>query len=374
MSLNEIRELVVAAREARTPLRVSGRSTWIGAGRPVKAERIATVAAHTGVVDYIPGDLTITVKAGTSLREISELTAKHGQHFPLDPHGSSEGTIGATIATGSSGPMSHGFGAVRDLILGVEFVSGHGDVVRGGGRVVKNVAGFDLVRLMTGSWGTLGIVTEATLRLYSLPAKRTAVAISIPDNRQVGARVAAVLDAPVLPYAVELLDAAMARHCGLDARTTILVDLGGNRAAVDSQRDSLMLGGTEDVSQNVWQSLRTADGESTAVVRISALPGRIAELWGNTARVLGKIDGAMAHARAGLGMVRCIIPQAHATEDLLQRLSQATSGSTVIYERLPAAIWDRISPSIVGDRLSQRVKHAFDPLNILNPGIMGSVS
>jgi glycolate oxidase FAD binding subunit len=160
-----IRELVDDAARSATPLRIAGRSHWIDAGRPVDATRIASLAAHTGVVDYVPGDLTITVRSGTTLKEIEDITRAEGQWLPVDPFGAKNGTIGATIATGSFGPLASSFGRMRDLVLGIEFITGHGKIVRGGGRVVKNVAGFDLVRLITGSWGTLGIVTEVTLRL-----------------------------------------------------------------------------------------------------------------------------------------------------------------------------------------------------------------
>ena len=123
----------------------------------------------SGITEYVPGDLTLTARAGTTLGEIRDATAAHGQWLALDPYGADEGTIGATIATASAGPLSTFFGGPRDLVLGVEFVTGDGVVARGGGRVVKNVAGFDLTRLITGSWGTLGVVTEVTLRLHARP-------------------------------------------------------------------------------------------------------------------------------------------------------------------------------------------------------------
>jgi len=375
MSLQGIQEIVADAAESGTPLRIAGESHWIDAGRPVRANRIASLTGHTGVVDYVPGDLTITVKGGTTLHGIEEVTAKEGQHFPLDPHGSSEGTIGATIATGSSGPMAHGFGAVRDLVLGVEFVTGDGRVVKGGGRVVKNVAGFDLVRLITGSWGTLGIVTEATLRLYSIASSHATLAVSITDERQLSARLDNVLNAAATPYSVELVDAATARHCGLAATTSILVELGGNAAAVEAQKDALSRTGVvHEVPRQVWTRLRTADAAGTAVFRVSALPAQIAELWTNTQRALAGIEGSMIHASAGLGVVRCILPAASATAELLRRMAGENRGSAIVCERLPSDLWPHVSPSVVSDTLSQRVKRAFDPLDILNPGIMGEFS
>jgi glycolate oxidase FAD binding subunit len=140
----EIREAVQSARESRTPLRIVGSSTWLGAGRPVAANKTLSVAQSSGVVDYVPSDLTITLRGGTTLTDLASTTRDNGQWFPLNPFGSDSGTIGATVATASSGPLAHGFGTIRDLVLGVEVVTGDAKIIRGGGRVVKNVAGFDM--------------------------------------------------------------------------------------------------------------------------------------------------------------------------------------------------------------------------------------
>ncbi|MBA3342981.1 MAG: FAD-binding oxidoreductase [Gemmatimonadaceae bacterium] len=375
MSVQEIQRLVREAGAAGTPLRISGRAHWMDAGRPVHAGRIATLATHTGVADYVPGDLTITVRSGTTLRELARITAKEGQYLPLDPHGSEDGTIGATVATGSFGPLAHGFGGIRDLILGAEFVTGVGSVVRGGGRVVKNVAGFDLVRMITGSWGTLGIVTEVTLRLYSLPPNPATIAVRVPDERRLGERIAAILAAPAVPHAVELVDSATARHCGLAPRTAILIHLGGNTASVAAQLQAFASLGAVEVPTSIWSRFRIADDGAAAVIRLSVLPARIAELWNNTRNVLAATEGAMTQASAGLGIVRCILPApAAASAELLSRLISSTERCTVIPERLPAAAWTSLAPTFVSDRLSLGIKRAFDPSGILNPGILGAMA
>ena len=169
MSTAAVVAAIKESEKGRTPIRISGGSTWLDAGRPVRANKTLSLAGDTGVVSYVPGDLTLTVRAGTPLSEIDRVTREHDQWLPLDPYGSPDGTIGATIATASAGPLASSFGLPRDLLLGLEFVNGRGDVVRGGGKVVKNVAGFDLSRLLTGSWGTLGVITEVTVRLYACP-------------------------------------------------------------------------------------------------------------------------------------------------------------------------------------------------------------
>ena len=376
-SSNPIQDLMHDAIEARTPLRITGRSHWMDAGRPVDATRIASVASHSGIVDYVPGDLTITVRGGTTLHEIGAVTAAENQWFPLDPHGIADGTIGATIATGSFGPLAHAFGRARDLVLGLEFVSGDGRIVRGGGRVVKNVAGFDLTRLMTGSWGTLGIVTEATLRLYSRPQVFQAVAMMAPDDApRLRQRLAAILDAPVTALAIELLSPALAARCGFDRSTMIVVELGGNAASVLAQRDSLArLGGLSELPSSPLQLLRRTESEGMAdespmVCRLSSLPARIAEVWSAAVSGFATVPDAMIHATPSLGIVRCIVPRSVGVEGI-QRVVASIPGVTAIYERLPLEMWQVLSPTVASDRLSKGIMSAFDPHRLLNPGILG---
>ena len=373
----EIQELVLDSMTAATPLRISGRSRWMDAGRPVSATRIASLAAHRGIVDYVPGDLTMTVRAGTTLREIAEAAHAERQWLPLDPFGASDGTIGATIATGSFGPLATGFGRARDLILGVEFITGDGKIVRGGGKVVKNVAGFDLVRLVTGSWGTIGIVTEATLRLYSLPSHEATLSLGIPDSgTAMSQRVASVLSIPGSAFAVEIVDQAMAGRIGLSQKPQMVVRLGGNYAAVAAQRAAVeALGGAHEMDPSVWEKLRVAEDSlpGATVLRISSLPKRVAEVWNATRNAAAGIEGAMMHATPALGVVRCILPE-HTSLEMIDRVRSAAPHATVIFERLPHAAWATISPSVTSDRLSQGIKRAFDPSNILNPGILGLVS
>jgi glycolate oxidase FAD binding subunit len=379
-----IRDVVRDAFDTTTQLRISGRGHWIDAGRPVPAKKFLSLAPYSGVVDYVPGDLTITVRGGTTLREIEKIVGAEGQWFPLDPYGNEDGTIGATIATGSFGPLAHGFGRARDLVLGVEFVTGDARVVRGGGRVVKNVAGFDLVRLITGSWGTIGVVTEATLRLYSHRSRPSTLAVTVPGSASALAqRIRALLNAPINPLAVELLDAEIAGLAGLPCKPTILVELGGNEAAVDAQKDAIAaLGGASEVFPEVWRRLRVVDdipaGQSTypnpepnIVLRISSLPGRVADIWNTIRSVLEDLPGARMHASVGLGIVRCILPASSGFE-MVHSLTEACNGATIVCERMPRELWPLISPTVVGDKISQGIKRAFDPHGILNPCILGA--
>ncbi|NUP54906.1 MAG: FAD-binding protein [Gemmatimonadaceae bacterium] len=175
---------VRSARAAGTPLRIVGGGHWLDAGRPCRALETISLAEDAGIVEYEPGDLTLTARAGTTLADLARITRAEGQWLPLDPFGSAAGTLGATVATGSAGPLASAFGTPRDQVLGCEIVTGTADVVRAGGRVVKNVAGYDLTRLNVGAWGTLGVLTEISVRLRALPEmdRTFAVEVSAADG------------------------------------------------------------------------------------------------------------------------------------------------------------------------------------------------
>ena len=172
----EIAEVIREAGIARTPLRIVGHGTWLDAGSAVTAETRLSLGEDAGIQAYSPDDLTVTVRAGTTLHEVTETLARSDQWVALDPEGDADGTIGATVATCSYGPAAALFGTPRDQVLGMTVVLGSGDIIRPGGKVVKNVAGFDLTRLMIGAWGTLGVITEITLRVRSRTMRRDAIA------------------------------------------------------------------------------------------------------------------------------------------------------------------------------------------------------
>jgi len=370
--------VAAAIRESgrrRAPLRLAGRSHWLAAGRPVNAETSLSLADDSGVVDYTPGDLTLTVRAGTSLSEIERVTGEHGQWLPLDPYGDSDGSIGATIATASSGPLSTAFGTPRDLLLGIEFVTGRGEIVRAGGKVVKNVAGFDLSRLLTGSWGTLGVITEATVRLYARPRADRTLAMRLAGNPPDAANFLAHLEAaPISPFALEAVSASIAKRLGLGQHPTCLVRLGGNSAAVDSQLIALSrLARTDEVETRVWDALRMIEGDADFVIRLSGLPANVRAAAG--AMVSDSLPGVYTSINIARGIVRIVVTDAAA--DAVGELTAAglsldrpVEGSFV-FERLPADTWKSVSPSVVSDSLSQGIKRAYDPLNLLNPGILG---
>jgi glycolate oxidase FAD binding subunit len=290
-SLTELSELFASSMARVQSLRLVGRGTWLDGGVPVAIDAEPVhLEAFDGVVEYEPGDLTITVGAATTIAELDAVTAAHQQWCPLAPWGGDNGSVGATIATATSGPYSHTLGLPRDLVLGVECVDGTGKVLRPGGKVVKNVAGFDLVRLITGSWGSLAAITRVSLRLRARPAADETWVLHVEPGRAVATQ-RALRQCSTPPMACEPMADAMSSG---DAQ--LLVRIAGNAAYVDAARAELRRSG----------DARAADGEQWTMIR-----------------------------------------------------------------RAPGPVATRVPMARAARALNDGVKHAFDPANILNPGIMG---
>ena len=380
MSTEAVSAAIREGVDNHTPLRIAGRSGWLSAGRPVHATRVLSLRDDNGVVSYVPGDLTLTVRAGTTLADIERVTLEHNQWLPLDPFGSDDGTIGATVSTASAGPLATSFGLPRDLLLGLEFVNGRGEVVRGGGKVVKNVAGFDLSRLLTGSWGTLGVITEVTLRLYAKPeVDRTFLVALDVGERATTALLRAIVSSPLAPFALEVVNAAAASRLELGEKPVCLIRLGGNSAVVQAQLNALsQLARTEEVQPSTWTAFRGLDDGAESVIRISSLPTRF---LGTAASILADSPAGVAisiNPRRGVMRIMTHSGGSSAAANVGGPGSSfelpsngEQSDTSLIFEVLPAEVWQEVSPSVVSDPLSRGIRKAYDPHNLLNPGILG---
>lgn len=374
----DTRDVADAVRDADasgTGLRIRAGGTWLEAGRPVAPGlRTLDVGALRGIVEYVPGDLTLTARASTTLAEIDEATRPHAQWLPLDPFAAPGATLGATLATASWGPLSGSIGLPRDLTIGLEFVDGRGIVVRGGGRVVKNVAGFDLVRLTVGAWGTLGIITEVSVRLRARPPRECTLALDAPRAPEALAPLLRTLrDAPLTPLALELVDGALARRLDVGNDATILVRLAGNDAALAAQRTLVeSLGLTHEVPTECWGRLQGSLPQGAHTIRASRRPSELAALWHDLGRCVAVIPGAYRQATLERGIVRLIVP-ADAALALHGQLAGLAERWHLIGEQLPAESWGLL-PGEANARLASNVRQAFDPRHLLNPGLVTPAS
>jgi len=235
--------------------RIRSAGTWSDAGSADPRATPLELGALTGVSEYAPADLTISVGAATTLAELDTVTRANGQWCPLLPWGEDRSTVGATIATATSGPFAASLGRPRDLVLGLECVDGRGRIIRAGGRVVKNVAGFDLTRLMTGAWGTLGVITAVHLRLRSRPPVDETWALQSADV----AAVDAFTRGPATPLACTALTPRLANAIGAGVGARWLVRIGGNARFTAAARSALhALGSCEPLPDSAWTALRSA--------------------------------------------------------------------------------------------------------------------
>jgi len=367
-----VADRIRAARATRTPLRIRGEGTWLHAGYPSTARTELSLSDDRGIVEYVPGDLTLTARAGTRLFDIDSATREHGQWLPLEPWGGDSGTLGATLSTATSGPYAHAMGLPRDVVLGVEFVTGAGQVVRAGGRVVKNVAGFDLTRLVVGAWGTLGVVTEMTVRLRARPAVTRTIVVGVKSGaHELNALAASIRALPFTPLACELLGAPLSRALGTGADTRLVARLGGNRRAVDAQVDAMRtLGHVDDAPDDIWTALRGAEPAAPGVWRWSQLPSAFGETWAAVERASRSL-GVLTHGSPARGVVRVMLPAAAAAAASAIASAATEFAGTVAIDALPPAAWSHVATRPTRDTLSASIRATFDPDAILNRGILG---
>lgn len=235
----QLLEQVNHARACGTPLQIRGGASKTWLGRPLFGELIDT-RSHRGIVNYDPTELVITVRAGTPLNEVSAALLANGQMLPCEPpHGDDGATIGGMVATGLSGPRRPWAGSVRDYVLGTRVITGLGQHLRFGGEVMKNVAGYDLSRLMAGSFGCLGLISEVSLKVLPIPRSHAHIALALDSQRALE---------KLAQWGQQPLPISAACHDGQVLRLRLEGGEGSVRAAQER------LGG-ETFAANWWQDL-----------------------------------------------------------------------------------------------------------------------
>jgi glycolate oxidase FAD binding subunit len=362
--------ILAEANQARTPVYPRGGGTKSGwwSGTADNAATLSTTSLAPEI-DHCAGDLVATFGAGLTLAAVNAALARAGQWLPLDPPAADRATIGGIVATNESGPRRHKHGAPRDLIIGIEMVRADGTVARAGGKVVKNVAGYDLARMLCGSRGSLAVLASATFKLAPLaPVSRTVVATA-PNARACADLALAVAASPTAPSAVELESpphrllirfesTARAADMQADAAAALCLAHGANAAVVADDEERSLWSGYE---RAVW-----GDSSNGLLVKTSVLPTEVADL-------LDLAGVSFAAGRAALGIVYLRadgIAGAKTWLDDLRSRVRRRGGSAVVVKASTALkggidVWGELS----GSRpLMQAVKARFDPNNILNPG------
>jgi len=349
----------------------------IGGCRTLRNMRFAPVevgislVAMAQVVSYEPDDMTVVVGAGLTLGALDRVLGAHGQHLPVDPPFPRRTTVGALLGAAHSGPMRLSAGTVRDFLIGVQFVGHGGSAVRGGGRVVKNVAGYDLMKVMIGSFGTLGIITEATFKVRPVP-EIYAVALSYHDAAAEAFDAGFRLHDSLPLLHLELLSPGVRTPKSRDGRFLLAAGVGGNRKDVDYQVSEMRKVLPEvvvletDEAQEFYRAVRDVELPDAAVkMQLSVLPRELPSC------LAGFNLHFRAHVGSGVAQVAFDGAEAAATATELRRAAARARGHVRVLSIDPAArgaipFFDE--PGAGAMKLMRGLKTAFDPAGIFNPG------
>ena len=396
-SKEEVAAVLVAAGEADLPVTPWGGGTKMGIGAP--PQRLGLVLGLkrlNRLLEHEPGDLTATVQAGMTVGALQRELGTRGQWLSLDPPHADEATLGGIVSSNAAGPRRHLYGACRDLVIGLTVVTAAGTLVKGGGKVVKNVAGYDLPKLFVGAFGTLGVIVEATVKLRPRPDADRMVVARFASLKEAGSAARAVMGSDLLPSALDLVDGETLRALELGGPdgAALLIGVDGIAEQVHWQctevERMLRLQGLvdarvldADARDAAWRARgglgRGAFPETAAVMRWVVLPAQVADVMeqGMGVALRAGLPVALA-AHAGVGVVEAVLAggegaDATKVSDVLiewRTLVRAAGGQALvesaplaIKERVP--VWDDLGPAL---RIMQRIKSQLDPSGLLNPG------
>jgi glycolate oxidase FAD binding subunit len=374
-SVEETSELLRFAAEEGLAVSPRGGGTKASLGNPPReVDLVLSTVRMDEVIEHVPGDQVVRVQAGIKLEDLQERLGGSDQMLGIDPPETKSGaTVGGVVAANSSGPRRHRYGTIRDLIIGITVVLSDGTVAKAGGKVVKNVAGYDLSKLFTGSLGTLGVIAECNFRLHPRPEAARTVAVELASTQAAGEAARAVLHAQLVPSAVEL-------HWGEDERLlTVLIE--GIPPGVEAQSDTVyyLLRGFGEV-RTLTQEEAGSSGPSGAgdevALKIAAPP---AELTGVLDSVLGACSRRRVtplisgHAGIGVTYVSLSGGDDEAYVQVVEELREIWTrrGGSVVVRSAPPSFKERVEAwGPMGSRLelTRRVKEKFDPRGVMNPG------
>lgn len=359
----EIAERLASCAADGRAVRIAGGGTRSGWGRSVAGAEPLSTTGLDEIAEHSEGDFTAVLGAGVPFERAQARFREAGQMLALDPPATPAATIGGLIATADSGPRRHRYNAARDLVIGVTVALPDGTLAKAGGKVIKNVAGYDLSKVMAGAFGTLGVIVQVSVRLHPLP-QGTATARFVSDDPDILARIASELAHRPLE-----LDALDVRYHGGDGM--ILARFAGttaaDQAAVLCAASSAADSGVVEDDEQLWAGQRagqrSADG---TIVRVSALPTELPDVLR-----AAEATGASVVGRAGVGVSYLTLPADAA--DSVERLRADMGPATCTVLDAPAGLRAAIDPWGGADdgalALARRVKERFDPARICNPGL-----
>ena len=368
----ELAEVLHRADQDGLAVAPVGGGTQLDLGNP--PARLDLAIQTTGlsrIVEYEPADLTVTVEAGLRFEDLQKTLGEQGQMLALDPPAAPEATIGGLVATNASGPLRFAQGTARDLVIGSRVANTDGALTRAGGRVVKNVAGYDLNKLHVGGLGTLGVIVELSFKLQPIPPAFGTVVGHFGELDAVRTCLADVLHSPLSPLAVELVGSA--------ADVRIVLRVGGYPEAVERQvrdlRARVQAHGGQPLDEDLWESLKASQLEAQRKTLLLKGTVPIAQTTFLVDELQRALPGATVWAHAGNGIAFAAlddVPAADVLRDLRQRVvALGRENASLVIQRCPTElkraidVWGEPGPSL---GLMRALKAKLDPNTTLNPG------
>jgi glycolate dehydrogenase FAD-binding subunit len=371
----ELSRVLDYARQAGMLVAARGGGTKLDWGNAPHAIDLAvSTARFNRILEYAPDDMTVTVEAGITIAQLQSALSAHRQRLALDPLFPERATAGGIIATNDSGSLRLRYGGIRDLILGITVVLPDGTIATSGGKVVKNVAGYDLPKLMSGALGTLGIITRAVFRLHPLPYSSQTLTFAFPDCESANRFLLAIADSMVVPTGLQMRASAAGTieadvridgiPAGVAAQTETVCKLAGTVNPTEPEGDPWQ------ARQQLWESASSL----ACIVKLSMLPSQLSSTADFVRRALGETAAwtFLLHS-TGLAWLRVDAAECAPVVNLIASVRGflAPTGGTVVLLKAPLALRQKVD--VWGDAgtalpLMKRVKQQFDPCGILNRG------
>jgi len=386
----QLSAVMALAQEQGWSVLLCGRGSKLGWGNPIAADSlIVSTARMNRVIHHAAADLTVTCEAGLTLGELQSCLAQHNQFLPVEPAYPDRATLGGIIATADTGSLRHRYGGLRDMLLGIQFVRADGQVAKAGGRVVKNVAGYDLMKLFTGAYGTLGVISQVTLKTYPIPADFRTVVLT--GNIEGLAQAAtAIAPSTLNPVAFDWFSASLTQALDLGETTAIALRFGNVSDSTSEQAQEVQLLGQRlnlgvqilgnesgqtgmeqaVMEQALWRNLPLHLDQSELRCKLGVLPSELPALM---TQLVAQSSTALvrAHNASGLGQLcDCSAAWSQAQLTQLRQHCQNHGGFLTLLEASASLkrgfdVWG-YSGNALG--AMARLREQFDPARTLNPG------
>lgn len=395
-TLDQLSKTLESAHAAGNSVIPWGGGTRIGVGNtPTTYDKALDLSGFIGEIEHEPGDMTVVANAGVSIGTLNDLLAKEGQRLAFEVRNPATATVGGSVASNAPGHRQSSTGGIRDWVIGMQIVLADGTITKSGGRVVKNVQGYEMHRLHTGAFGTLGVVSQAAFKLLPLPPEQQTIIVWFDDRESAQDVSLGFVNGLFMPEAISLVSGPLATQtvqaanesAHSDEMWTLVVRLGGGVRSIERQVNEVVGAAgangasgyavlNDKASEAVWAKLDGAETEADLSARMTSLPVSTMTASQNIRRNLGSGSGSKISTICDLGFGALTVLAAASVEESEMIVNSVVSEfsnhrSSYVIEKCPLNVkQSRDVFSDVGNSLElmRRVKHQYDPTNILNPG------